>query len=70
MELQELRKKNDQELRTMLSESQEKLRQLRFEAANLQLKDVRAIRQARKQIARIQTILKEREQKPVPSPSN
>lgn len=60
MELQDLKKKTDDELRTLLAESQEKLRTLRFEVTNLQLKQVRNIRALRKTIAHIQTILNER----------
>lgn len=60
MEMQELQKKTDLELREMLGGMVVQLQELRFKAANLQLKEVRQIRVLRKNIARIHTILSER----------
>jgi len=57
MEIKELRMKNEKELDLLLRSSREKLRDLRFKAANKQLKDVREIREVKTQIAVILTIL-------------
>lgn len=60
MEMQELLKKTDAELREMLDADVLKLQELRFKAANLQLKEVRKLREMRTEIARIQTVLSQR----------
>lgn len=57
----ELRGMTDEELRRRLEELRNEVRDLRFAAALGQLKDTSAIRKARKDIARILTILTERE---------
>lgn len=57
MDLKELKLKTEKELRQILNESRDKLRDLRFKDANKQLKDIREIRQLRKVIARILTLL-------------
>lgn len=57
MEMQDLLKKKPAELQKMLAEKREELRALRFAVANLQNKNVRAIRASRKEIARISTAL-------------
>ncbi len=61
MKIKELRSKSKAELKKILSESQEKLRKLRFDIANKQLKNVREMRKVKKDIARILTLLKEQE---------
>ena len=58
MELKELKDKTEKELRQLLAESRDKLRDLRFKDANKQLKNVREIRALKKAIARILTLLK------------
>ncbi len=55
-----LRKKPKSELQRMLSDSQEKLRKLRFDLASGKVKNIREIRRIRKNIARILTILREK----------
>ncbi len=57
----ELRAMTDDQLRRKLEELRNEVRDLRFAAALGQLKDTSAIRKARKDIARILTILTERE---------
>jgi large subunit ribosomal protein L29 len=57
----ELRALTDDQLRQKLDELRNEVRDLRFAAALGQLKDTAAIRKARKDIARILTILSERE---------
>jgi len=56
----ELRIKPGEELNQLLSESQKKLRELRFNLASGKVKNVRAIRVLKKDIARILTILNEK----------
>jgi len=60
MKISELRKKTKKELEKMLLEEQEKLRKLRFALHLKQSKNVREIRKARKLIAQIFTIIKEK----------
>lgn len=57
MEFKELTQKTIKELHKLLSESREKLRELRFKDGNKQLKNVREIRQVRKFIAQIFTLI-------------
>ncbi|MDD5760552.1 MAG: 50S ribosomal protein L29 [Candidatus Pacebacteria bacterium] len=56
----DLRLKPDEELNQLLSECQNKLRELRFNLASGKVKNVRAIHALKKDIARILTILSER----------
>ena len=58
MKIQELRQKSKPELQKILSDNQEKLRQLRFDLAAGKVKNVREVRKVKKDIARILTILK------------
>lgn len=66
MKVKELRMKKDAELEKMIGTIREKLRVLRFELAAGKVKDVRAIRQNRKDVAKILTILKEKKHKNLP----
>jgi len=61
MELKELRKKGDEELKRLLAEEREKLRELKFKVSSRQYKAVRDIRKHGRTIARILTIEKERQ---------
>jgi ribosomal protein L29 len=58
IEYKELKKKNESELRKLLAETRDKLRDLRFKDANKQVKDIREIRRERKVVAQILTLLK------------
>jgi len=58
MDFKELKSKTEKELKQLLGESRDKLRDLRFKDANKQLKNVREIREIKKIIARILTLLK------------
>ena len=57
----ELRELHDEELQTRLRESKEELFNLRFQMATGQLDNNRRLQVIRKEIARIYTIMRERE---------
>jgi len=61
MEIKELTTKTPAELKKLLVESQEKLRELRFKDSNKQLKNVRSIRVLKQDIARINTLLNKKD---------
>ncbi len=60
-EMDDLRGLSDPDLTEELENSQRALMNLRFRSATMQLSDVHAIRKARRRIARINTIMRERE---------
>ncbi len=60
-EMDDLRGLSDQDLAEELENTQRALMNLRFRSATMQLSDVHAIRKARRRIARINTIMRERE---------
>jgi ribosomal protein L29 len=55
MKIAELREKTDVELDRLLAENRDKVRDLRFKVAARQISDVRDIREAKKNVARILT---------------
>lgn len=57
MKAKEFKQKSKDELQKLLQNLREKLRQLRFDLASGKVKNVREIRQIKKDIARILTIL-------------
>jgi ribosomal protein L29 len=59
MELKDLTQKNASELRVLLAETRERLRDLRFRVSQEAHKDVREIREVRTAIARILTLLRQ-----------
>lgn len=59
MKTKELREKNSEELKKQLVEKREAVRKLRFEISAKQTKNVREIRNNKKDIAKILTVLKE-----------
>ena len=61
MKASEMRTLNDEELLTKLNEAHEELFNLRFRLATRQLENHREIPRVKKRIARIETILRERE---------
>ncbi len=63
MTVADLRKKDHDELDTLVRETREKVRELRFKLASRQLKNVRAVRQTKKEIARMLTIINEQSSK-------
>lgn len=60
MKMSELREKSIAELKEMLVEAKEKLRELCFRVSTRELKNVREIRKVKQQIARLLTVLKEK----------
>ena len=60
-EIDDLRGLNDEDLADELENTQRALMNLRFRSATMQLSDVHAISKSRKRIARINTIMRERE---------
>ena len=61
MEIDDLRAMTDDELTEELEQSSRESMNLRFRVATMQLADVNAIRRVKKRVARINTILRERE---------
>lgn len=58
MKINVLRKKPESELRTMINDHKERLQKLRFDLVSGKIKNIREIREIKKDIARILTILK------------
>lgn len=63
MKNKELRQKTSLELKKLLASTREQVRDLRFKVAAKQHKDVRNLRETKRLLARIMTILKERSNK-------
>ena len=63
MKLEEIRAMGDEALAKQLDEAHEELFNLRFRLETKQLVNHRELSQARKQIARIETVIRERELK-------
>ena len=61
MKAREIRALSPEEIRSRLDEAREKYFRLRFQLASGQLKNSANLRQARRDIARLATILRERE---------
>ncbi len=61
MEIDDIRGMNDQELSDELNSVNRELMNLRFRTATMQLANVNEIRKARKRIARVLTVQRERE---------
>ena len=66
MEIDDIRALSDEELEEELDDSQRGLMNLRFRVATMQLNDVNQIRSARRRIARIKTVMRERALSGVP----
>ena len=63
MKPRELRQKTDKELKQILFDLREKLRELRFNLVQGKVKNIKEVHQTKKDIARILTILEERQSK-------
>ncbi|MEK7064912.1 MAG: 50S ribosomal protein L29 [Patescibacteria group bacterium] len=58
METGDLKNKNESDLQELLAQKRDLLRELRFKVSEKQLKDVREIREIKKDIARVLTFLR------------
>ncbi len=56
----------EKELKSVLMEKKESLRQLRFDLSSGKIKNVKSTRETRKDIARIETVIKLKSNKPKP----
>ena len=61
MQIDEIRKLTDEELLKTLEDSQRSLMNLQFRKATMQLSNVVEVKSVRKDIAKIQTIIKQRQ---------
>ena len=61
MKIQELREKKIEELKVRLQEFAVSLHDLNFKVANSQVKNIREIRDVKKMVARIETIICQKE---------
>ena len=61
MKAKELRQKTIEDLRKLERELRERLRRLRFDLASGKVKNVRELREVKKDIARILTVIREKE---------
>lgn len=61
MEIDDLRALSDEDLTTELYETHRELMNLRFRKATMQLSNVNEIKRTKKRIARMNTVLRERE---------
>ena len=59
MKIKELREKNSEELKKLLQEKQEMIRQIRFDISSKQVKNNRELRSTKKDVARILTLINE-----------
>lgn len=57
MDIAEIKNKSKKDLQEMLVEKQDKLRELRFQSNEAQLKNVRSIRKIKRDIAQILTLI-------------
>ncbi|MCD4693918.1 50S ribosomal protein L29 [bacterium] len=62
MKFKELQKKEEKDLQEILLKNREKLRELRFKVSHGQLKNVREIREIRKDISNILTALNKKKE--------
>lgn len=60
MKIKELREKNSEELKIVLSQKRENSRRIRFDIASKQVKNNRELRNEKKDIARVLTLIKEK----------
>lgn len=61
MKIKEIREKNIEELKKLLAEKREEVRKLRFDIASKQAKNNRKLRNDKKEIAKILTVLNNKE---------
>lgn len=60
MQIRELKAKSEKELKDLVVSQRELIRDLRFRASQRQLKNVRELREAKKLLAQVLTVLKQK----------
>ena len=60
MKISDIRKKDEKELNKMLAQERNELRELRFKVASKQVKNYKEIKDRRKNISRIKTVMNEK----------
>jgi len=70
MKLREIRDLSEEALRAELNDKKEELMKLRFQQASGELQDFTRLQQMRREIARLYTIMRERQQNPESEVSN
>ncbi len=61
MEIQDIRSKNEKEIRKNLAEMRNRLTKMKFDISSKQTKNHREVRKIKKSIARLMSVLKEKE---------
>jgi large subunit ribosomal protein L29 len=61
MEINELRQKNEEELKSLVEDGEKELQELRIEHRTEGLVDTSELKKKRKDIARVKTVLREKE---------
>lgn len=70
MKLREIRELSEEALRAELNDKKEELMKLRFQQASGELQDYTRLEQMRREIARLYTVMRERQQNPDSEVSN
>jgi large subunit ribosomal protein L29 len=70
MKLREIRDLSDDALRAEMNDKKEELMKLRFQQASGELQDFTRLEQMRREIARLYTVMRERQQNPDSEVSN
>jgi large subunit ribosomal protein L29 len=70
MKLREIRDLSEEALRAELNDKKEELMKLRFQQASGELQDFTRLRHMRREIARLYTVMRERQQNPDSEVSN
>ncbi len=70
MKLREIRDLSEEALRAELNDKKEELMKLRFQQASGELQDYSRLQQMRREIARLYTVMRERQQNPESEVSN
>lgn len=70
MKVSEIRELSDEALRAELNDKKEELMKLRFQQASGELQDFTRLRHMRREIARLYTVVRERQQNPDSEVSN
>jgi len=65
MKIEEIRKFSDEELKTKVFDTKKEYMELRFQHVSGQLSDTSKLKQARRDIARLETVIRDREIKAV-----